>query len=463
MNSERHAARRSRLRRAVEGPILLLGNGPRARNLPMNELPFRQDSTFLYFTGCTVPGAACLLDDDGYTLFLPPKPKDDALWHGPSPSFEDVRQDLGADRVLDVAQLEQRIPRGPVRTLAVADASANRLGTALTGLALEFGRQPGDEALMDAVIMLRRVKDDEEIAEMVEAGRVSRLAFEQTMRATAAGSHERSLWTLFEGILRLHGCVPGYQTILTQSGEILHHHGHDAPLQDGRMVLLDGGGELESSGYTVDITRTWPVCGTFTSRQRAAYAAVLEAQEVAIAACRAQERYRHVHDAASAVLARFLVDEGLLRGTVEEVLERHAHALFFPHGVGHHLGLDVHDLENFGDRPSYPPDQGRPAEFGTANLRLDLPLEAGWVVTVEPGFYIVPGILQDPELRSRFGDLLDDARLEAWAGFGGIRIEDDVLVTESGPRVLTDVPKQISDIEAIVGQGPTAESRLCPS
>jgi Xaa-Pro aminopeptidase len=225
------------------------------------------------------------------------------------------------------------------------------------------------------------------------------------------------------------------------------------------LLLVDGGGELNRSGYGADITRTWAVDGRFDGRAGAAYDACLRAQEVAIGLCTVGTPYRDVHDAACRVLADFLVQEGLLRGaSVDQVLERHAHALFFPHGVGHLLGLDVHDLEAFGDLPAYPRGVGRPEPFGTRYLRLNLPLEAGWVVTVEPGFYVVPAILDDPALRARFGDLLDDARLAPWAGMGGIRIEDDVLITTGSPEVLTaDVPKAPVEMAALVGAGAAIE------
>ncbi|MBX2801384.1 MAG: aminopeptidase P family protein [Myxococcales bacterium] len=460
---QRHKQRRQQLAERVSGPILLLGNGTRARNLPMTPLPFRQDSTFLYFTGCERPHAAALLHDGRFTLYLPEPAPDDALWHGHTDDLQALCARYGADEAVPVARLEQDVQSLPLRVLAVPDEARNRWASQLVGHALQFGRDHGDPELADAVIALRRTKDADEIAEMRQAASITEKAFLATMRATQPGSHERGLWTLFEAVLRMHDGVPGYDTILTQSGEVLHNNDHSAPLQDGRLVLLDGGGELMRSGYGVDITRTWPVSGRFEGRQRAAYEAVLESQRVAIAACTVGREYRSVHDAACTVLAQFLVDEGLVRGERDGILERGTHALFFPHGVGHHLGLDVHDLENFGDRPAYPPGVPRPEPFGTRYLRLNLPLEAGWVVTVEPGFYVVPAILQDPELLALHGSALNTDAIDRWQGFGGIRIEDDVLVTETGPDVLTSVPKAADAILEIVGSGPTAEALLCGS
>jgi Xaa-Pro aminopeptidase len=354
---------------------------------------------------------------------------------------------------------ERATPLQP-RTLAIADDARCALAAEISGTDLRYGEIDGDDALVDAVIALRRVKEPGEIAELREAARVTAAAFRATARATRPESHERGLWTLFEAVLRMGGCTTGYDTILTQAGEVLHNHDHSQELVAGRMVLLDGGGEC-ASGYGVDVTRTWPVSGAFDARQRAAYEAVLEAQLAAIGRCRVGVRFREVHDAACLVLAQFLVDEGLLRGSAEDAVATGVHALFFPHGVGHLLGLDVHDLENFGDRPSYPPGASRPEAFGTCYLRLDLPLEAGWVVTVEPGFYAVPAILGDPALRDKFAGAVDFDRAARWIGFGGIRIEDDVLITAGGPEVLTErIPKRVSEVEELVGTGPTAEALL---
>lgn len=453
-----HRQRRRALRDRVAGPILLMGNGLRARNLPADPLPFRQDSTFLYFTGCDRPGAAALIDDDGCTLFLPEPADDDPLWHGEVPGFEALRERHGVDRVRAATELPEAVP-SEAKTLAVPDENRNRLASRLVGAPLSFGREHGDDDLVDAVIALRRAKAPEEIAAMRRAGEISARAHLAVARATRPGSHERVLAALFEAVLAAHDCVPGYGTILTQAGEILHNHRHDQPLQAGRLLLVDAGGELPS-GYGADITRTWPVSGTFTARQRAAYEAVLEAHRVAIDTVAPGVRYREVHDAASRVLARWLRDEGLLTCDPDTSVETGAHGVFFPHGVGHLIGLDVHDLENFGDRPAYPPDRGRPEPFGTCYLRLDLPLEPGWVVTIEPGFYVVPAILADDDLRERLAGQVDFEAARAWQGFGGIRIEDDVLVTDDGRDVLTSVPSAPAEVEALVGSGPPAEGLL---
>jgi Xaa-Pro aminopeptidase len=246
--------------------------------------------------------------------------------------------------------------------------------------------------------------------------------------------------------------MPAYPSIVTVRGEILHnrHHGHT--LADGQLLLCDAGAE-STTGYATDVTRTWPVSGRFDARQRDAYQLVLEAQLAALDRRRAGLEYRDVHLAASRTLAAGLVGLGLLRGSPDELVASGAHAVFFPHGVGHLLGLDVHDLEGLGDRAGYAAGRARSPQFGLAYLRMDRPLAPDMTVTVEPGFYVVPALLADPALRQRLGDQVAWSEAERWIGFGGIRIEDDVRVTAGDPEVLTaETPKTIEEMEAIVGR-----------
>ncbi|MEC7946284.1 MAG: aminopeptidase P family protein [Myxococcota bacterium] len=451
-----HADRRKRLQATVSAPVLLVGNGVRARNLPMTHLPFRQDSTFLYFTGCDVPGAALLLASGEETLFLPAPEADDALWHGHVETLEALAERYGIDRVRPAAELESTVARlsTPPLSLPVPDAARTQQLCRLTGAALEFGRIHGDPRLVNAVIRMRRCLGAAELAEMRAAAVVTDAAHRAVMRATKAGRHERHLRALFEGTLTAAGLAAAYDPILTVRGEVLHNFRATNTLADGQLLLLDGGAE-SAGGYATDVTRTWPVSGTFSPRQRAAYEAVLAAQEACIDMVRPGTRYRAIHDTASLVLSRWLVDEGLLTCSPEAAVESGSHALFFPHGVGHLIGLDVHDLENFGDIPAYPEGRARSDQFGTEYLRLDVDLEAGMVVTIEPGFYVVPAILADRRLTERFSGMVNLDAARAWSGFGGIRIEDDVAVTATGPDVLTAaVPKSVDQLEALVGTGP---------
>ncbi len=437
---------------AVDSPLLLAGNGVRFRNSAY-PLSFRQDSTFLYYTGCSQPDAAVLLADGQSILFLTPPADDDALWHGHSESITQTAAALGFDRVLPRRELAEvcRACSG-LKTIAVPDRGVNDTLSRLTGQAVAFRSAPGDESLIAAIITQRRILGSEEVAQMQQATAATSAGHRAAMAVTRPGGHEREVAAVFNAMVAARGCVPAYGAIVTVRGEVLHNEHYVNPLQSGQLLLLDGGAE-SPGGYATDVTRTWPVSGTFSGRQRAAYEAVLAAQEASIALVRPGVRYRDVHTASCRVLARFLLDEGLLRGSVDAVLEAGAHALFFPHGVGHLIGLDVHDMEGFGDRQAYPPHRSRSEQFGTGYLRLDVDLEAGMAVTIEPGFYVVPAILSDATLTARFAGQLDLAKAREWIGFGGIRIEDDVLTTEADPLVITaDIPKTVAQVEAAMAE-----------
>ncbi|MEL6349821.1 MAG: M24 family metallopeptidase, partial [Myxococcota bacterium] len=286
--------------------------------------------------------------------------------------------------------------------------------------------------------------------EMKSAVAATNAAHRAAMSATRPGSHEQQIAAIFSGVIAAHGLTCAYDSIVTVRGEVLHNFHYDNPLEAGQLLLLDGGAEARS-GYANDVTRTWPVSGTFDGRQKAAYEAVLAAQRAAIEMIRPGVRYRDVHMKAAHVLATFLADEGLLTVGPDDAVENGAHAVFFPHGVGHLIGLDVHDLETFGDRVHYASGRTRSEQFGTAYLRLDLDLQAGMVVTIEPGFYVVPAILADDALMARFDAMVDRNRAAEWIGFGGIRIEDDVAVTADGYDVITArIPKTVADVEAAV-------------
>jgi Xaa-Pro aminopeptidase len=458
-------ARRAALAARVAAPVLLVSNGPRARNLPMNQLPFRADSTFLYFTGVTEPGAAALIDTDGScTLFLDPPADDDALWHGEVDTFAARRARYDVDAVRPLAELDAACTplRGRLLSLAVPDAAMTARASTLTGLDLAYPRTPGPDVLVDAVIGLRRTRDAWELARMREAAALAARAHVAAMKATRVGLYERQIAALFDAVIAGEGATNSYQSIVTVRGEVLHNHGYDNRMEDGQLLLLDGGAETRS-GHASDVTRTWPVNGCFDARQRDAYQLVLAANEACIEKVRAGVRYRDIHWEALRVLAQGLVDLGLLRGSVDTLVESGAVAAFFPHGVGHLLGMDVHDLENFGDRPAYAPGRTRPTQFGYRYLRLDLDLEPGMVVTIEPGFYVVPAILRDPALRTHLGEHVNFDAAERWVGFGGIRIEDDILVTDGAPENLTaSIPKSVAALEGLVGCGPSAAERLSP-
>ncbi|NUQ76579.1 MAG: Xaa-Pro dipeptidase, partial [Polyangiaceae bacterium] len=270
------------------------------------------------------------------------------------------------------------------------------------------------------------------------------------MRATRPGGSEAGVAAAMVGELMRRGLGQSYGPIVTVHGEVLHNERQVNPIAAGDLLLADVGGETDE-GWAADITRVWPVSGAFSPTQRAIYDIVLASNVAAIQKARSGVRYRHVHETAGRVIVEGLRSLGIFRGDIDGLIERGAAAIFFPHGVGHLLGLDVHDMEDLGDRAGYAPGRSRSTRFGDCYLRLDRDLEPGMAVTIEPGFYQVPGILGDEAYTSAIGSDLDRDVLARYADVRGIRVEDDVLITAGDPDVLTGgVPKDASAIESLM-------------
>lgn len=446
-------------------PALLFAGGEVARNSPFHTHPYRADSNYLLFFDPPEPGSAALFDpDDGtVTLFIPERTIETATWMGDAPSFDEVRQQTGVNRVFAVETILARTPQilngRAADAFAVADPATTKLARELTrqDLVFEDATRLASPELVDVLAAMRIRKEPEEIQEMRAAAAVSREAHLDVLAAMRPGVSEQELAARFEYALARRGCANAYGTILSRRGEVLHNHAHDNTLEADDLLLVDAGAEMPS-GYGADVTRTWPVSGRYNPDQRAVYDVVLASQRAAVRRVAPGTRFRDVHFEAARVMAEGLVELGLLHGEPEGLVERGAQALFFPHGVGHLLGLDTHDLRVFGDRVLYP-GRTRSSEFGTDMLRIDLDLAPGMVVTVEPGLYFVPAILRRPEFRARFSDVCDFDRAESYLamahgrGFGGVRIEDNLLVTATGAENLTDdVPKTIDDIERLAGR-----------
>ncbi|MFO0578334.1 MAG: aminopeptidase P family protein [Polyangia bacterium] len=447
LDEEAHTAlshRRRELSRRLGGaPILVTAGRAPSRNYPANQYDFRACSHFLYLVGLPLPDAALLLNHceaGRSTLFVPPPAEDDALWHGELPSLDALRALTGVDAVRPIDELQPELDK------------LERL-SAVTRLPLPQSPSARDEELALGVIELRLRHDACAVRELRRAAAVTTAAHAAGMRATRVGATVASVRAAMEERVLAADFTMAYPPIVTTRGEILHCYDRSGTLSAGDLLLADVGAESDT-GWASDVTRTWPATGRFSPSQRAVYELVLAAQRDAIAAVRPGVRYRDVHLVACRTLCRGLVDEGLLSGQVDGLVERGAHALFFPHGVGHLLGLDVHDMEDLGDRAGYAPGRRRSSQFGLAYLRLDRDLTPGMAVTIEPGLYFVPAILQRAKLTAPFADCFHPERLSRFADVRGIRIEDDVLVTETGSEVLTaDIPKTVAAVEAAVGGG----------
>ncbi|MCA9650828.1 MAG: aminopeptidase P family protein [Myxococcales bacterium] len=448
--------------RLGDAPALVFSGGLRARNYPANVFPYRADSHFLYLVGTGIPDAALLVHQGRAELFVPAKDQDDPLWHGPEPGPADFAAATGVDAVRPLDELPAAVTAAGggdrVRTLPSADPLTRVQQGALLGRSWPGDRAPGvadlgegDLALADAMIELRMFQDDGALSILRTAVEGTTAAHAAGMAATRPGRLEHDVRAVMERELMARGMTPAYNAIVTVHGEILHNTTYHHEIHAGDLLLADFGGELE--GWATDVTRTWPASGKFSPTQRALYDIVLQAQLDAIAKVRPGVRYRDVHLSAALTLARGLVDEGVLEGDPESLVERGAHALFFPHGVGHLLGLDVHDMEDLGDRAGYAPGRARSAQFGLGYLRLDRDLAPGMLVTIEPGLYLVPAILERQSLVGPFvadGSFHPD-RLERFADVRGIRIEDDVLCTTTEPEILTKaIPKEAAAVEAAV-------------
>ena len=457
-SADTYAARRAALADAVgTGLVVLLGNDPAPMNYAGNVYPFRQDGSFRYYAGLDGPGLALALDaETGRAVLYGHDPTlDDVVWEGPLPSLTERAARVGVAETAPPDQLA-----GDVAAARRAGRDVHTLppyrGAGRLHLAALLGVAPGavepSAALRDAVIAQRLVKTDEEVAEIERALDVAADMHGLAMRLAQPGRAEREVAAQMEALAAARGSHPSFPIILTRRGEVLHGRPGGAVLEAGDLVLADAGAVAPDSGYASDVTRVAPAGGAFSDRQRAVVDVVVDAQEAAIAACRAGALFRDVHRLASVRLAEGLGALGLMTGDPGEAVEAGAHALFFPHGLGHPLGLDVHDLEGLGeDRVGYDAEVRRSDQFGTRYLRYGRRIEAGHVMTVEPGVYFIDALVDAWRAEGRHAAFLPYDEIDRWRGLGGVRIEDDVLVTDGAPRVLGPaIPKRPAEVEAVV-------------
>ena len=440
--------RRKRLAQLIDTPVILWSGCALSRNFPANLFPFRSSSHFLYFAGLPLENAAIRLEGGKLELFMDNEPPDATLWHGEMPTREEIAEIIGADSAYPVLELSLRAEYAA--TVAVQNPHTFQQQLNILNRPINPSNAPEgiDLDLAKAIISLRISHDDAALKELREAARVSIEAHQAGMIGTGTAKTEAEVRGAMEGVIIAHNMTCAYGSIVTVHGEVLHNNQYHHPLQPGDLLLADVGAETPT-GWASDVTRTWPVNGKFSPTQRDIYELVLTAHDACIDKIYPGVEYRELHLLAAAIIAQGLVDLGILRGNVGDLVEMDAHALFFPHGIGHLLGLDVHDLEDLGDLAGYEEGRKRSDRFGLGYLRLDRPLCPGMLVTIEPGFYQVPAILNDPQKRAKYQDLVNWERLAQFTDVRGIRIEDDVLVTESGREVLTQkLPNSVAEIES---------------
>ncbi len=455
-----YTRRRNRLKNQLGSGIALFpGNVDSAFNYPANPFHFRQDSNFLYFFGLDHPGMAGLVDlDTGEDwIFGNDVDIDDIIWMGPQPSVRDQAAGVGIGQTSAYTKLagylSDAISRGrkihylpPYRGETIVELS-ELLGVPPSGI------KPGaSHDLIRAVVEQRAVKDALEIAEIEKAVNVAYLMHTTSMKMAMPGVVEQEIAGTIEGIALAHGGPVSFPIILSMDGQTLHNHYHGNTLKLGRMMVTDAGAET-GMHYASDITRTVPVGGKFDERQKGIYQLVVDANIKSAEIMKPGLPFREAHFLAAEVIASGLKELGLMKGDVKEAVAHGAHALFFPHGLGHMMGMDVHDMEGLGENfVGYDDEIKRSDQFGLAFLRMGRRLQEGFVMTVEPGCYFIPALIDQWKAEGLHKDFINYDKVESYKDFGGIRIEDDILVTSEGHRLMgRPIPKTIKDIEETMG------------
>lgn len=457
-----YRARRSYLRTKIgSGIILLPGNQPAPNNYPNNAYYFRQDSSFLYYFGLNIPSLVGLIDCDSgeEALYGDDFTVEDIIWTGPQPTLHELGSEVGIAATFPLAALEARLRRAialgrRIHYLPPYRGETKLQLSALLGIKPPLLHDYKSVDLMLAVAEMREKKSDEEIEAMERAFEIGYRMHTTAMRMCRPGVVEREIAGAIEGIAKSMGSGVSFPSIVSQHGETLHNLNADGVLEEGRLLLCDAGGETVDN-YCSDHTRTYPVSGRFTERQKEVYNIVLAAHDHVARIVKPHMMYTEVHNAAYRVLAEGLVGLGLLRGSAADAVEAGAMTLFMPHGLGHGLGMDVHDCEAMGERSfDFSSIADRAARSATCIYRAAWRIEPGTVLTDEPGLYFIPALIDKCRAEGLYKGIVDYEALDAYRDFGGIRIEDDLLVTPTGCRMLggQKIPITVEELEAVVGK-----------
>jgi Xaa-Pro aminopeptidase len=450
INLEVLTARRKKLTDKVNFSVILWSGNSIARNFPANVFPFRCSSHFLYFAGMSLENAAIYLTEGKFILFMNDADPSSALWHGEVLSREQIAEMMGADHHFPLDKLTDFFE--DCATIAVQDAiTYQQQSDILKRPVLPIPKSAGiDVELARAIARIRLCHDQVAIAEIKKAAQVSMTAHKVGMSVVTGASTEAEVRASIESVIIAENMTCSYNSIVTVHGEVLHNNHYHHSFKTGDLLLADVGAETQL-GYASDITRTYPVSGKFSPSQKDIYNLVLSAHDQCIDKIAPGVEYQDIHLLACEILAEGLVELGILKGQPQDLVEMDAHALFFPHGIGHLLGLDVHDMEDLGDIAGYEQGRKRSDRFGLGYLRLNRPLKTGMIVTIEPGFYQVPAILNDPKNREKYKNVVNWEKLESYSDVKGIRIEDDILVTETGAENLTkDLANTIEEVENLL-------------
>lgn len=454
--------RRNELKKLVkEGIIILFGNNESPANFPNNGYyPFRQDSSFLYYFGLQRDGLVGIIDIDNDKDILVGNDIDieDIVWYGSVESMTEMMQRCGAQETLPMKALkticnEALSKHRKIHFLPPYRHDIKIQVFDLLGVHPIQQKEAASMELIKAVVKMRSVKEQQEIEELERAAVIGYKMHTTAMRLTKPGVTEKFVSGQVDGIAHSYGAMVSFPTIYTQHGEILHGAPSMNKLEEGRLVLCDAGGETLNN-YCSDNTRTMPVNGKFTQRQLEIYSIVEACHDYTLELAKPGVKYADVHFAVCRLMFDRLKELGLAKGNTEEAVRAGAHAMFLPHGLGHMMGMDVHDMENLDQINVGFDEETRPnlEQFGTNCLRMGRRLEEGFVVTDEPGIYFIPALIDEWKAKKHCAEFLNFDKLETYKDFGGIRIEDDVLITKDGCRFIGKdrIPYHLKDVEAFM-------------
>lgn len=462
-NKEVYQQRRAQLHAKMQGGlVLLLGNVDSPMNYPGNIYEYRQDSTFLYFFGLDHPGYAAImdLDENKDIIFGDDIDIDDIIWMGPQPSLKDKAAQVGVEQVEGSNQLADYLKKAQSQNRKIHFLPPYRPENKiylndLLGVKPAEAKALASVELIKAVVALRNIKGPEEIAHIEEIMDVAYEMHTTSMKMAHEGIYEREIAGTLEGIALKHGGRVSFPVILSKRGETLHNHSHANLLKTGDLLLTDAGFESPMH-YATDHTRTFPVGGTFSQKQREIYEIVLAANNAVHQQVKPGVFYIDMHRLAAATIFDGLKELGLVQGDTQEAVNAGAHALFMPHGLGHMMGLDVHDMEDLGENyVGYEENQKRSEQFGTAYLRMARELKPGFVFTNEPGIYFIPALIDKWKNEGINSQFINFDKVEQYRSFGGIRLEDDILITETSARNLGKrrIPITPEEVESMIRSG----------
>lgn len=456
--TEVYAKRREELHKKLKSGIgLFISNSEAPMNYPDNTYHYRQDSDFLYFFGIDLPGFTGMMDFDSGKdrIFANDYEMDDIIWMGPQPKVKELALKCGVTDTAALSKLEEVVNDAIAKKRKIHYLPPYRGETKMTlGRLLKENpcqmKSTASVELIKAVISMRSIKEKIEIDEIEKAIEIAYEMHVTAMKMCKQGVKEQDISGVLEGIALAKGGGPSFPVILSINGQTLHNHSHGNILSKGKMMVTDAGAETNLH-YASDITRTTPVGGKFNEKQKDIYEIVLKANTDAIKATKPGMSNRDLHFMACRILASGLKDLGLMKGDVNEAVEAGAHTLFMPHGLGHMMGLDVHDMEALGENfVGYNEEVKRSDQFGTAYLRFALPYKPGHVFTVEPGCYFIPELIDMWKSEGKFKEFINYSNLDAYMSIGGIRIEDNVLITDKGHKLLgKPIPKTVKEVESV--------------